>query len=169
MLKPLFFSLLFAAGGAMAQQSCLTSMTETAPVANFTDNTDGTIVDDTTGITWMKCAIGQTYSSDGNDCTGDPTPLTWQEALQTAHGFTFNNLNGWRVPNMKELATLTERSCVRPSINETIFPNNPSDDFWTSTPSVTTPDSAWVIAFFNSSNSLKTKSSSVFLRLMRYP
>ncbi|AGH43655.1 Lcl C-terminal domain-containing protein [Paraglaciecola psychrophila] len=68
---------------------------------------------------------------------------------------------------MKELASLTERSCARPAINEFFFPNTSSDDYWTSTPSVINPERAWVIAFFNSSNTLKDKRLFVFTRLVR--
>jgi hypothetical protein len=56
---------------------------------------------------------------------------------------------------------------VRPAINEFFFPNTSSDDYWTSTPSVVDPKRAWVIAFFNSSNSLKDKRLFVFTRLVR--
>lgn len=146
-------------------QTCLSGGLETTPSANFTDNEDGTITDTTTGLVWMACSVGQTYSEGA--CVGDATELTWQEALQFAHGYQFASQQGWRLPNVKELSTLTERSCVRPAINESLFPNTPSDDFWTSTPSVMDPDRAWVVAFFNSSNAIKQKNLFVFARLVR--
>lgn len=146
-------------------QTCLTTLDETTPSANFVDNGDGTISDQTTGLMWMKCSVGQTLQS--GSCIGDASELDWQQALQAAHGYQFASLDGWRVPNIKELATITERSCVRPAINETLFPATPSDDFWSSTPSVLDPNRAWVVAFFNSSNSLKQKNLFVFVRLVR--
>lgn len=149
-------------------QSCLTSIVDTSPDTNFTDNEDGTVTDSTTGLMWMKCTIGQTYNETDNTCTGEGTVLTWQEALQSTYGFQFATFTSWRLPNVKELASITERSCVRPSINETLFPNTPSDDFWTSTPSLVDLESAWVVAFFNSSNALKDKDNFVFVRLVRF-
>ncbi len=146
-------------------QTCLTTGEETSPEENFVENGDGTVTDITTGLMWMQCSVGQTWSTDG--CSGDPDELDWQQALQFALGYQYASQDGWRVPNMKELATIAERNCVRPSINEDIFPSTPSDDFWTSTPSVSDPDRAWVIAFFNSSNSLKDKDLFVFTRLVR--
>jgi hypothetical protein len=113
----------------------------------------------------MRCSLGQTWS--GNTCVGDASELNWQQALQAAHGYKFANKKGWRVPNIKELATITERSCVRPAINEELFPNTPSDDFWTSTPAIQDVQRAWVLAFFNSSNSIKQKELFVFARLVR--
>lgn len=163
----LFFTL-FTSLGVFAQ-TCQTDVVETAPDENYTDNLNGTISDATTGLMWMKCAYGQTFDSNANTCTGEGLTLTWQEALQTAHGYQFADLNGWRLPNIKELSTLTEKRCVRPAINTDFFPETPSDDFWTSTPSLTTLDSAWVVAFFNSTNSLKPKENFVFARFVRVP
>ena len=146
-------------------QTCLSSIPTTTPSSNFVINNDGTVTDQTFGLTWMRCSLGQTWSLDS--CVGDASELNWQQALQAAHGYLYANKKGWRVPNIKELATITERSCVRPAINEELFPNTPSDDFWTSTPAIQDPQRAWVIAFFNSSNSIKQKDLFVFTRLVR--
>jgi hypothetical protein len=146
-------------------QTCISTITETTPTASLVNNGDGTVSDPATGLMWMKCSVGQTFSN--NSCIGDATELNWQQALQFAHGYQFADLDGWRLPNIKELATITERQCVRPAINETLFPNTPSDDFWTSTPSLLDSQRAWVVAFFNSSNSIKQKNLFVFARLVR--
>ncbi|MDP2902572.1 MAG: hypothetical protein Q8N96_05635 [Methylovulum sp.] len=49
--------------------------TPTTPTSDFTDNNDGTVTHKTTGLTWMRCAMGQTWT--GAACTGtadtDPT------------------------------------------------------------------------------------------------
>lgn len=146
-------------------QTCLPNYDASLKVEEFVDNTDGTVTDDSLGLVWMRCSLGQVWENE--TCTGDASELTWQQALQAAHGYQYAEQLGWRVPNMKELASLTERSCVRPAINELFFPNTSSDDYWTSTPSVVDPERAWVIAFFNSSNSLKDKNRFVFTRLVK--
>ncbi|MBE1299094.1 MAG: DUF1566 domain-containing protein [Alteromonadaceae bacterium] len=166
-MKKLLFTLLCLAGVSAQAQTCLTTVPSTTPTSNFTDNLDGTITDLTTGLTWMTCSVGQTYDTTNLTCTGEATQFTWEEALETAYGYEYANSSAWRVPNVKELTSITERSCVRPSINETIFPATPSDDYWTSTPSLRSLGDIWVVAFFNSSNSLKPRESSVFLRLVR--
>lgn len=149
----------------LAAQTCLTGAEETAPSENYLNNGDGTVTDITTGLMWMQCSLGQQWQDD--TCLGDADAMTWQQALQAAHGYEFASLDGWRLPNIKELATLTERRCVRPAINEALFPNTSSDDYWSATPSVTDAQRAWVLAFFNSSNSLKDKTRFVFTRLVR--
>jgi hypothetical protein len=146
-------------------QTCLPDFDATLNIDEFVDNNDGTATDVSLGLVWMRCSLGQTWSDE--TCSGDASELTWQQALQTAHGYQYADQLGWRVPNMKELASLTERSCVRPAINQVFFPNTSSDNYWTSTPSVSDPQRAWVIAFFNSSNSLKDKNLFVFTRLVR--
>jgi len=161
----LFFMATFFLSFAVYGQTCLSSISETSPASQFVDNSDGTVTDVTLGLTWMRCSIGQTWQVDS--CVGDANEMTWQQALQAAHGLIYASKAGWRVPNIKELSSITERSCVRPAINEETFPATPSDDFWTSTPSSTDPGRAWVIAFFNSSNSLKQKNLFVFTRLVR--
>jgi hypothetical protein len=148
-----------------SSQTCLPDFNAALKTNEFVDNGDGTATDASLGLVWMRCSVGQTWSSE--TCSGNASKLTWQQALQAAHGFEYAQQAGWRVPNMKELASLTERSCVRPAINELFFPNTSSDDYWTSTPSVIDPKRAWVIAFFNSSNSLKDKRLFVFTRLVR--
>jgi hypothetical protein len=148
-----------------AGQTCLPDFDATLKVDEYVDNGDGTATDVSLGLVWMRCSVGQTWVDE--TCTGNASELTWQQALQAAHGYQYAEQLGWRVPNMKELASLTERSCVRPAINELFFPDTYSDAYWTSTPSVVDPMRAWVIAFSNSSNSLKDKRLFVFLRLVR--
>ena len=155
-----FFVSYMAAG-----QTCLPGFDVTLKVDEFVDNNNGTATDVSLGLVWMRCSVGQAWADE--TCTGNASELTWQQALQTAHGYEYAEKLGWRVPNMKELASLTERSCVRPAINELFFPDSYSDAYWTSTPSVVDPNRAWVIAFSNSSNSLKDKSLFVFTRLVR--
>lgn len=151
--------------GYVSAQTCLSGALETTPATNFVNNADGTISDVSTGLMWMQCSLGQTWQA--GQCVGDADALNWQQALQQAHGYTFASQDGWRLPNIKELSTITERQCVRPAINEALFPNTPSDDFWSSTPSMSDPQRAWVLAFFNSSNSIKQKNLFVFVRLVR--
>ncbi|MFT4938363.1 MAG: hypothetical protein ACI88A_001390 [Paraglaciecola sp.] len=164
MNKLLLLLLSLLSFGAISQ-TCLSSIVPTTPTSNFVINTDGTVTDVMFKLTWMRCSLGQNWVMD--TCVGDASELNWQQALQAAHGYEFANKKGWRVPNIKELATITERSCVRPAINEELFPNTPSDDFWTSTPTIQDIERAWVIAFFNSSNSVKHKGLFVFTRLVR--
>ncbi|MDU0355834.1 DUF1566 domain-containing protein [Paraglaciecola aquimarina] len=163
-MRLLILGCLFWSFAAMSQ-TCLVDFDAATQEEEFLDNGDGTATDLSLGLMWMRCSLGQTWQNE--TCEGDASELSWQQALQAAHGYQYADKLGWRVPNIKELASLTERKCVRPAINELFFPNTPSDDFWTSTPSVMDHERAWVVAFFNSSNSIKDKKLFVFTRLVR--
>ena len=51
----------------------------------------------------------------------------------------------WRGPQKDELETIVATNCKRPAIDETVFPDTPSIQDWTSTP--TGPSYAWVVFF----------------------
>ena len=146
-------------------QTCLGNVARTAPDGDFEEVTDTEIRQISTGLVWQRCALGQTWGN--NSCEGDATKFTWSQALEAAWQANDENRQGWRLPNLKELATLTERACVRPAIPTAYFPQTPSDDFWTSTPSVSDPLRAWVVAFFNASHSIKAKDRAIYVRLVR--
>ncbi|BFT29387.1 hypothetical protein D210916BOD24_05630 [Alteromonas sp. D210916BOD_24] len=149
----------------LSAQECLSDGLETTPTSSFSSITSDSMLDTTTDLVWRRCAQGQTWN--GATCSGEAVKYTWQQALQLAHQASNEDLLGWRLPNVKELATLTERDCVRPAINQSVFPATPPDDFWTSTPSASDPDRAWVVAFFNASHSIKEKNRFVYVRLVR--
>ena len=167
-MKSLFtlMSLLILSVVQAAQaQTCLANADDTTPDDDFSTITTSTVLHTPTGLIWQRCAVGQTF--DGSTCTGEAEQMTWQEALTYAYTYDADLREGWRVPNLKELASLAERACVRPAINGTFFPATPPDSFWTSTPSIMDPLRAWTVAFFNASHSIKEKDRTVYLRLVR--
>ena len=109
------------------------SGTPNVAVKNFTDNADGTIKDNTTGLTWQKCSMGQTNNS---TCSGGITYTTWDNALNYCS--TLNNLPAsaprtWRMPNVNELQSIedyTKATSFGP--DATYFPNAPGVG-WVST------------------------------------
>lgn len=150
-----------------ANAVCYDSIDETTPTNRFVTYANGTILDTQTRLLWMRCAVGQTWDNDSENCEGDPDAMSWQQALEYAFSADEASQIGWRLPNLKELASLVERRCARPSLNEEIFVNVPADDFWSSTPSLIDLDSAWVMAFYNGSNARKLKTLATYVRLVK--
>lgn len=148
-----------------AQQLCYSTVPVSAPAENFTVFGNGQVLDLSTNLMWMQCSLGQTWIN--GTCAGEAEPYTWKQALELSVGYSYNDSTNWRLPNIKELSSITERSCTRPSIDLELFPATPPDDFWSSTPSMFDPERAWVLAFFNSSNSIKEKNRAIFVRLVR--
>lgn len=109
------------------------------PVPRFTDNGNGTVTDNLTGLLWPRNA----------NLTGNAT--SWQEALDFIT--TMNNTNtygrsDWRLPNINELESLINDNTVdarRTStwLNTEGFENVQEYDYWTSTTDAMTNTDAW--------------------------
>ncbi|MCX6308691.1 MAG: DUF1566 domain-containing protein, partial [Bacteroidia bacterium] len=107
-------------------------ITTTFSVTPFTDNGDGTIKDNFTGLTWQKNA--------------STTLMTWEAALAYSKTVTLGGKSDWRMPNIKELQSLNDVSRVKPSINKTYFPNIiTAASYWSSTSQFSKPAIAWIL------------------------
>ncbi len=147
-------------GTANAAQTCSADVTATAPASHFTINADNTVTDNTTGLTWMRCSLGQT----GNDCSaGVAATYTWAAALNEVA----NNHSGWRVPNINELSSIVELKCINPTINTSIFPNTPSSVYWSSSPGTNSINNAWGVYFGNGYAKYYAKQDIRHVRLVR--
>lgn len=166
----LALGLMLLAGGALADQVCkYDSIPATAPASRFTDNGDGTVTDQGTGLQWKRCSEGQTW--DGAACIGIATGHTWQQALQHAAGTTYAGKDDWRLPNIKELMSIGERACREPAVSLTAFPGTPAADseFWSSSPSFDSPGftQSWFVDFNGAFPEKGRRTVPMKLRLVR--
>jgi Protein of unknown function (DUF1566) len=132
-------ALLLLAGAAVAQgnaaqQTCVAGASS-LPSSRFQDNGDGTVTDAASKLMWMRCAVGQQWV--GGRCAGDAQAYNWADAQHWAdqtsqQGTAF--FNDWRVPTLRDLATITDRACKNPRTNIAVFPGTPAEPFWSSTP-----------------------------------
>ena len=91
---------------------------------SYTDNLDGTVTDDNTGLMWAK---------DGNDAgCNNGAQLTWAAAMSNADGLDFAGHTDWRLPNIFELFSLARMEAWSPCIDATAFPNT-NANYWSST------------------------------------
>ena len=72
--------------------------------APFTDNTDGTVKDNATGLIWQKCSRGQ----GATDCSGTATTATWSDAITYCSGLSLVAGKTWRLPQVNELKTIVD-------------------------------------------------------------
>jgi len=63
-------------------------------INDFTDNGDGTITDNATGLMWQQADDGNTYD--------------WQGALKYAEELDLAGYDDWRMPNAKELQSIVD-------------------------------------------------------------
>ena len=122
--------------GAAAEQACQ-GATSSLPSARFHDNGDGTVTDVESKLMWMVCSSGQ--QRQGQRCVGAADLLGWTEAQRHADrtnrdGAAF--FNDWRLPALRELATITDRGCrdpLSPRTNLAVFPGTPAAPYWSAT------------------------------------
>lgn len=103
-------------------------------------------------LMWMRCAMGQTWA--GSSCTNTGKKYTWGQAMNQKHSFA--GYADWRLPTREELLSIRycshgvvndiyssdsmpytdcAKGSVKPSVNQTDFPNTPTDSgFWSSSP-----------------------------------
>lgn len=88
------------------------------------------VIDTVHNLIWQRCAVGQNWT--GGTCSGTPIEIDWLSALKLA------SQNGvWRLPNIKELATLVDTNVLNyPRVDPDAFPGESGISFWSSTPSV---------------------------------
>jgi hypothetical protein len=111
------------------------------PDPRFTDNGDGTITDNLTGLVWLR----------NMDCG---VTASWQAALNFANlladgqcGLKDGSVAGdWRLPNVNELTSLLDLEKGFPALPvPNPFTNVANDPYWTSTTVSQQPGSAWEV------------------------
>lgn len=171
-MKKLTFILSLTAvisASTFAQTCKTTSITPSNPTGQYLDNEDGTITDIVNELMWSSCSLGQRFTN-GN-CIDIPTNYnTWKEALVAAETNKSDGVyNDWRLPNIKELGSLVERSCVAPAIDLSLFPSTPSVPYWSNTFDYQNISSAegLIIDFHDGAEVIKEVNSHRFVRLVR--
>ena len=128
----------------------------------FTANADGSqVTDSRTGLVWARCSAGQTWNG-ANACTGTAIGYTHEAALTYAQ-----SQSGWRLPNAKEQASLSDKGCLNPAIDATWFPNTQSQWYWSASPYVGSSNVAWYVYFANGYVDYSNRDLSLYVRLVR--
>jgi hypothetical protein len=146
-------------------------------VANsFTDNGDGTVTDNASGLVWEK------LSDDGSIHDKDNT-FTWTTAvttkISTLNTGSFAGFSDWRLPNLNELETLRNlgaaspatfsafNSACAPACTVTTCSCTLPDAHWSSSTSVGTPSLAWGVDFVDGTAATGGKATSLLVRAVR--
>ena len=78
---------------------------------------------------------------------GSPNGSSWAAALAGCNSLSLGGFDDWRLPNIKELETITDDTRTsQPLVNLTAFPSASSSDYWSSTTDTDSPGSAWIMA-----------------------
>jgi hypothetical protein len=133
---------------------------------SFSDNSDGTVTDNRTGLMWQKCGPPQ----DSITCSGIASAYTWSNALDYCNSLNLPATNGypdWRLPDVKELESVTDDTRFNPAIDTTFFPGNTATIYWASTTCAATSANAWTVSFYGGSILNYGKSGSHYVRCVR--
>jgi c(7)-type cytochrome triheme protein len=153
----------------LAWASCNEHIDPSTPNSQFTVNHDGTVVDNSTGLMWMRCVLGQHW--DGKTCL-EPKPWfthrSWAGAMKDAGKSRYAGYDDWHLPSVDELMSIIERRCEDPAVNSEIFPNVPAAPHWTRESYSTNHDYAWRINFKNGKDNADIKENPSYVaRLVR--
>ena len=156
------------------------------PNPRFTDNGDGTVTDNLTGLTWLKDAAFSvttlsiwTPESNAGLPEARQGQITWHEALTYIGKLNSGDFNGvgdgnggyedWRLPNIRELGTLIHYGATNPAVPDTAgngdwsegmpFLGVKSYPYWSSTTGYRQGlnDDAWIVDFSDGDVKFSTK------------
>ncbi len=131
------------------------------PAPRFKDNGDATVTDKLTGLMWTKDA-----NAPGPPACTTATAMTWQDALDYVDCLNTNSYlgyNDWRLPNRKELHSLTDFSRFYPALPadySAYFTNVQRSTYWSATTvSGSYSAYAWAVSIRRGNVSRNTKTS----------
>ena len=137
------------------------------PVPRFTDNENGTVTDNLTGLIWLRdanCMLTE-YPDFDTDYNIDGR-VTWQHALDFVAGMNDGTYEecaagreDWRLPNVRELFSLVHHGFYDPAVPNTDgdglwiegdpFSGVQSAYYWSSTTNADSTPIAWLVFFFD--------------------
>jgi hypothetical protein len=114
---------------------------------SYTDNGDGTVTDNITGLVWQQQVDNQ--SINWYQASGTFDPVHNPGSTDACGSLTLGGHSDWRLPSKKELISILDYSIwyPNPTINQVYFPNTIAGDFWSSTPCSDAQASAWGVFF----------------------
>jgi hypothetical protein len=121
------------------------------PSPRFTDNTDGTVTDNLTGLIWLENANCPSASRTWSNALSDVTQLNTDGTMNANDcGDTSNggsHQTDWRLPNVRELQSLIDYGQSFMALPSTTpFSGVQAYYYWSSTTFEDHPDYAWLVS-----------------------
>jgi len=120
--------------------------------ADFSRDTNGIVIDNTTGLEWQDDAIG--------------AKVTWQNSIDICDELILGGHEDWRLPNLNELTSLVDDTQYNPSI-DSVLKNTASNYYWSSSTPANNSYTAWIVNFKSGYQRYYNKNSNYFVRCVR--
>jgi hypothetical protein len=95
---------------------------------SFTDNGDGTVFDNVTGLTWQKQDDGLTYN--WYEAAGVYNATHNPGSTSVCDSLSLGGHDDWRLPTRSELVGIINYGTYYPSIETIFFPDTKASDYW---------------------------------------
>jgi len=125
---------------------------ETFP-SSFTDNLDGTVTDNGTGLMWQQ--------------EDDNQARNWESALAYCEDRDLGGHVDWRLPDVKELRSIVDNTRYNPAIDPVAFPGTNPTYYWSSSTIANYTPYAWSVLFDYGDVYRYDKTNTYYVRCVR--
>ena len=101
---------------------------------SFDTSRDQVAVDRITGLMWQRSVAAN--------------PASFEGAKQECDRLALAGYDDWRLPSRIELVSILDLGRTEPAIDPVVFPQTPSDWFWTSSVAAGDEQAAWYVYFY---------------------
>ena len=122
---------------------------------SFTDNGDGTVTDNVTGLMWQQ--------------EDDDTTRDWEGALAYCENLTLpeGGYADWRLPDIKELRSIVDNTQYQPAIDWILFPETKTFTYRSSSTYTVLASYGWYVWFFDGAVRNTKKENGGYVRCVR--
>lgn len=114
----------------------------------------------------VSCSNTNLMWQDNADVRDKALKKTWENAITYCRDLTFADYYNWRLPNIRELKTIIDRTKHGLTIKDG-FVNSIDDFYWSSTTSHNETTKAWFVYFNNSNAGSDFKTQELYVRCVR--
>jgi hypothetical protein len=113
-----------------------------------------TVTSNSTGLMWQDNSESKNTKKD------------WDGAVSYCSELSLAGHSDWRLPNIKELQSITDRSKFGPKIKKG-FNHVASDSYWSSSVYASSKKHAWNVYFWNARTTYDDKTDELYIRCVR--
>lgn len=154
--------------------------TQSGVALDYTDNGNGTITDDSTGLVWEKLDDSNLDGDAGiHDKDRTYTFAAANEKVATFNTFSFGGRNDWRIPNVRELASILNYGKYSPAVSGVFHSSCTSGcktttcsctgtmtPYWSSTPYANLKAYSWMVSFVDGQMVVTPRTTALYVRLV---